>query len=90
MKLHYDWRLARVVDDDAVIHDEVVWSSKRSAGAVADRLWDLQRGRLSPEARTLSDRFPEAVIDALGAMSDNDWPELDDEESKLFLSLIHI
>ena len=84
MKMHYDWRLARVVDDEGVIHDELVWSSKRSAGAVADRLWDLQRGRLSPEARTLSDRFPEAVIDALGAMSDNDWPELDDEESKLF------
>ena len=59
----------------------LIWSGKRSAGAVADRLWDLQRGRLSPEARHLSDRFPEAVIDALGAMSDNDWPELDDEES---------
>ena len=84
MKLHYDWRLARVVDDEGVIHDELFWSSKRSAGVVADRLWDLQRGRLSPEARTLSDRFPEAVIDALGAVSDNDWPELDDEESKLF------
>ena len=84
MKLHYDWRLARVVDDEGVIHDELAWSSKRSSGAVADRLWDLQRGRLSPEARTLSDRFPEAVIDALGAISDDDWPELDGEESKLF------
>ena len=84
MKLHYDWRLARVVDDDGVIHDEVIWSGKRSAGAVADRLWDLQRGRLSPEARTLTDRFPETVIDALGVLSDNDWPELDDEESILF------
>ena len=84
MKLHYDWRLARVVDDEGVIHDELAWSSKRSAGAVADRLWDLQRGRLSPEARTLSDRFPEAIIDPLGVMSDDDWPELDDEESKLF------
>jgi len=84
VKLHYDWRLARVVDDDSVVHDEVIWSGKRSAGAVADRLWDLQRGRLSPEARMLAERFPDAQADGLGAMSDPDWPEMDDEESKLF------
>ena len=84
MELHYDWRMARVIDDNGVIHDEVAWSGKRSAVAVAGRLWDLQRGRLSPEARTLSKRFPDAQIDALGAMSDSEWPAFDEEESKLF------
>ena len=84
MKLHYDWRLSRVIDGDGVVHDEVTWTGKRSAGAIADRLWDLQRGRLSPEARTLAERFPDAQADGLGAMSDADWPALDDEESKLF------
>jgi len=84
VKLHYDWRLSRVIDGDGVVHDEVTWTGKRSAGAIADRLWDLQRGRLSPEARTLAERFPDAQADGLGAMSDADWPALDDEESKLF------
>ena len=65
MKLHYDWRMARVIDDDGVVIDEVIWTSKRSAGAVADRLFDLQRGRLSPEARVLAERFPEALVDAI-------------------------
>ena len=84
MELHYDWRMARVIDDNGVIHDEVAWVGKRSAVAVAGRLWDLQRGRLSPEARTLSKRFPDAQIDALGVMSDSEWPAFDEEESKLF------
>ncbi|MEO2243015.1 MAG: hypothetical protein ABGX49_05050, partial [Candidatus Poseidoniia archaeon] len=84
MRLLFDWRLARVVDANGVVFDEVVWSGKRSSGALADRLFDLQRGRLSPEARLLSQRFPEAKADGLGAMSDVDWPSLDDEESKMF------
>lgn len=84
VRLLFDWRLARVVDANGVVFDEVVWSGKRSSGALADRLFDLQRGRLSPEARLLSQRFPEAKADGLGAMSDVDWPSLDDEESKMF------
>jgi|TARA_B100000959_G_C14941535_1_gene608020 nucleolar protein 56 len=84
VKLHYDWRMARVIDDDGVVIDEVIWTSKRSAGAVADRLFDLQRGRLSPEARVLAERFPEALVDAMGALSDSNWLPLNDEEVKIF------
>ena len=83
MRIHYDWRLARVIDSEAAVVDEMAWSSKRSVGALADRLHDLQSGRMSPEARTLSERFPEAVADTIGAMSDPDWPELDEDEQKL-------
>ena len=72
-----------MVDDNANIVDEIVWSSKRSAGALADRLWELQSGGLSPEARTLADRFPDAQSDGLAAVSDPDWPELDDEEHEI-------
>ncbi|MAQ56594.1 MAG: hypothetical protein CMA47_00025 [Euryarchaeota archaeon] len=83
MRIHYDWRMARVVDENANIVDEIVWSSKRSVGALADRLWELQSGGLSPEARTLADRFPDAQSDGLAAVSDSDWPELDDEEHEI-------
>ena len=76
--------MARVIDDDGVVIDEVIWTSKRSAGAVADRLFDLQRGRLSPEARVLAERFPEALVDAMGALSDSNWLPLNDEEVKIF------
>ncbi|HJL64508.1 MAG TPA: hypothetical protein QGF70_02870 [Candidatus Thalassarchaeaceae archaeon] len=84
VKLHYDWRMARVIDDDGVVIDEVIWTSKRSAGIVADRLFDLQRGRLSAEARVLTERFPDAEVDSMGAMSDLDWPSLEDDELKIF------
>ena len=50
MRIHYDWRLARVIDSDGLVVDEMAWSSKRSARALADRLHDLQSGRMSPEA----------------------------------------
>ncbi len=83
MKLHYDWRLARVIDDNGAILDEARWSSNRSVSAVADRLFDLQRGRLSPEARILAERFPEAISDAMGVISDQNWPVIDENESEL-------
>ena len=72
-----------MVDENANIVDEIVWSSKRSVGALADRLGELQSGGLSPEARTLADRFPDAQSDGLAAVSDSDWPELDDEEHEI-------
>ena len=76
--------MARVVDVEGVIHVEIIWSCKLSSGAIAVRLWDLQRGLLSPEARILSERFADAEVDPLGVLSDYEWPELDDEEKKLF------
>ena len=85
MRIHFDWRLARVIDSDGNVIDELVgWSGKRSVGALAARLAELQSGRLSPEARVLAERFSEAEADHLGAMSDPDWPEPDDDEQALF------
>ena len=84
MRIHFDWRLARVIDSDGNVIDELVWSGKRSIGALADRLAELQSGRLSPEARVLAERFSEAEADHLGAMSDPDWPEPDGDEQALF------
>ena len=83
MRIHFDWRLARVIDSDGNVVDEVVWSGKRSIGALADRLAELQSGRLSPEARVLAERFSEAEAYHLGAMSDPDWPEPDGDEQAL-------
>jgi len=83
VRIHFDWRLARVIDSDGNVVDEVVWSGKRSIGALADRLAELQSGRLSPEARVLAERFSEAETDQLGAMSDPDWPEPDGDEQAL-------
>ena len=83
MRIHFDWRLARVIDSDGNVIDELVWSGKRSIGALADRLAELQSGRLSPEARVLAERFSEAETDQLGAMSDPDWPEPDGDEQAL-------
>ncbi len=85
MRIHFDWRLARVIDSEGNVIDELVgWSGKRSVGALADRLAELQSGRLSPEARVLAERFSEAEADHLGAMSDPDWPEPDGDEQALF------
>jgi len=70
VRIHFDWRLARVIDSDGNVIDELVWSGKRSVGALADRLAELQSGRLSPEARVLAERFSEGEADHLGAMSE--------------------
>ena len=83
MRIHYDWRLARVVDSDGEVFDELGWSPKRSVRALADRLSDLQSGRMSPEARTLSKRFPDAEANGMAAMSDPDWPVLEAEEQEM-------
>ena len=56
-----------------------------STKSLVNRLSDLQSGRLTPEARSLKDRFPDAVNDPLGVLSSNDWPELSDEETKQFI-----
>ena len=84
MRVIYDWRLARVVNDDNEILDELYWN-RISTKSLVNRLSDLQSGRLTPEARSLKDRFPDAVNDPLGVLSSNDWPELSDEETKQFI-----
>ncbi len=83
MKIHYDWRLARVTDQVGNILDEVVWDGRRTASSVANRLSMTQNGRILPEVRDLMDRFPDAILDPLGSISDPDWPPSDDDEDRL-------
>ena len=83
MRVIYDWRLSKVIDADLNVVDELLWTSSRSSKSVASRMEDLQKGRLSPEARILCSRFPDAVPDAVGHLTHADWPDLT-------LSLIHI
>ena len=83
MEIWYDWRLSRVVDAEGNVLDQVNWSASSSVNALVERLSELQSGRLSPEARVLANRFPEAVSNPLGAISDESWPELSKEESEM-------
>ena len=84
MRVIYDWRLARVIDADNQIIDELYWN-RISTKNLVNRLSDLQSGRLTPEARTLKERFPESEIDYLGALSDSEWPDFSDDEIEKFI-----
>ena len=83
MEIRFDWKLSRVVDKDGNVLDQLEWTSSHSANSLVERLSDLQSGRLTPEARILRDRFPDAVPNPLGAISDGNWPELTKEESEM-------
>jgi len=51
-----------------------------SPSGVAKRLLKIQQGRRLPEVKVLSERFPEAKIDPLGALSEPNWPRSDESE----------
>ena len=80
MKIHFDWRLARVVDNDGNIVDELEWDGPVTPTGVSKRLMIMQSGRILPEVSTLSERFPDAIVDEMGALSDLDWPVIVDSE----------
>ena len=84
VRVIYDWRLARVIDDENQIIDELYWN-RISIKNLVDRLSDLQSGRITPEARTLMERFPNAEKDPLGVISYSEWPGLSGEEIKKFI-----
>ena len=90
MRVIYDWRLSRVIDADSNIVDELIWISSRSSKSVASRLEDLQKGRLSPEARILCSRFSDAIPDAVGHLTHAEWPDLTTEEQQLLESAANI
>lgn len=90
MRVIYDWRLSKVIDADLNVVDELLWTSSRSSKSVASRMEDLQKGRLSPEARILCSRFPDAIPDAVGHLTHADWPDLTVEEQQLLESAAHI
>ena len=56
VRIIYDWRLARVIDDNEVIIDELYWN-RVSTKSLVNRLSDLQSGRMTSEARSLKERF---------------------------------
>jgi len=84
VEIRYDWRVARVVDKDGIILDQMDWGPTRSPSALSSRLADLQSGRMSPEARALKERFPDAEANPLGAIEDPEWPEKTPDEQEMF------
>ena len=86
MRIIYDWRLARVIDEDSNILDEAAWTASRTSSKVANRLGDLQRGRMTQETRVLSERFPDARLDPFGHLDISDWPEITVEEEQMVAS----
>ncbi len=80
MKILFDWRLSRVIDDQGNIVDEILWDGPISPSGTAKRLSMIQQGRRLPEVTTLSERFPEAEIDSIGVLSDPNWPKWPDSE----------
>jgi nucleolar protein 56 len=83
MEIHFDWRLSRVVDSQGNIVDEIVWDGPMSPSGLAKRLLKIQQGRILPEVAALSERFQDAEIMPLGAISDPNWPKVE-ESDELF------
>ena len=84
VKLVWDWRFARVYDENDNVVDECIWVGNHTSDALADRLALLMRGRMTREAQTLADRFPDCI--ACPSIEVSSWPELDTDESVLLQS----
>ena len=78
MQLVWDWRLARVYDEDERVLDESIWGGVRTKTALVERLTLLMNGRMTIEARTLAERFPK--IQVTPPTSIDSWPALGDDE----------
>ena len=83
MRIHYDWRLARVVDEEGHVLDEIAWDGHRSHSSLADRLQTIKQGRALNEVKDLLERFPDAVSDRVASVSDPSWPPFGEEDEKL-------
>ena len=81
VKLVWDWRFARVYDENGDVVDECIWVGNRTPDTLANRLALLMRGRMTLEAQTLADRFPDCI--ACPSIEVSSWPELDTDESVL-------
>ena len=68
------------MDNDGNIVDEIEWDGPVTPTGVSKRLMIMQSGRILPEVSTLSERFPDAIVDEMGALSDPDWPVIVDSE----------
>lgn len=81
MQLVWDWRLARVYDEESRVVDECIWGGVRTISAVVERLTLLMNERMTPEARTLAKRFPDAKETV--PTSIDSWPDFDEQETTL-------
>ena len=79
-----------MIDEDLNILDETSWTASRTPSKVANRLSDLQRGRMTQETRVLSERFPDAQLDPFGHLDISDWPETTPEEEQIVASAANI
>ena len=80
VRIHYDWRLARVVDEAGHVVDEIVGDARRSHSSIADRLQKIQEGRHLKEVKELLARFPDAIPDQMASVSDPSWPPMDETD----------
>ena len=81
MKLVWDWRFARVYDENDNVVDECIWGGNRTPDTLADRLASLMKGRMTSEAHPLAERFPDST--PTPPMNVNSWPEVEASETKL-------
>lgn len=74
--LWYDWRAAAVADADCEILDEECWDGFTSIESTMKRLEKISQGLLTPEAKLLSERFPDAQVLLHGdeSLPDAKWP----------------
>ena len=64
----FDWRAAAVVDEQGQILDLEIWQGRMSIEEAMSRLELLAASALTPEARRLAERFPEARVHPAGAL----------------------
>jgi nucleolar protein 56 len=84
VRISYDWRLSRLINDEGVVIDEIYWTSDVTVSNLVRRLLLLQKGRMSPEARILYERFDDVEVFSEGHLNDINWPPYDENEQKMF------
>ncbi|MDP6870042.1 MAG: hypothetical protein QGI21_04650 [Candidatus Poseidoniaceae archaeon] len=76
MWLWYDWRSAAIADAEGNILDLEEWDGWKSTDSVISRLEIIAHSALTPEAKRLSERFPDAIplIHGDPGLPDANWP----------------
>ncbi len=76
MWLWYDWQAAAVADEEGTIHDQATWDGFYDQRAVIERLQCVANNSLTPEAKVLLERFPEAKPTIHGDLQlpNAEWP----------------
>ena len=81
MWIWYDWQAAAVVNADGSILDQDNWDGFYDQRLVVERLECIAQGGLTPEARLLHERFPEAkpLVHGESELPDAEYPLPSDE-----------